>query len=241
MPNAALRTALVTGANRGIGLGIATALAEAGLRVLLGARDRALGEEAAAALRETLRSAGGDVRACALDVASTDSIDACCDALAAEGVHVDVLVNNAAIMEAQGGRALAEDLALLRRTLETNTIGAVHLMQRLAPLMRERGYGRIVNVSSDMGSLAHMHAGDLSYRVSKAALNAATRVFADELRGTGVLVNCLNPGWVRTRMGGAGASRSLAEGADTAVWLAMLGPEDTTTGGFFQSRKPLEW
>lgn len=240
MPLGSTRTALVTGANRGIGLGIATALSQAGLRVLLAARDRERGEAAAAALR----AAGGDVRVIALDVANTASIDACCDALAAEGVqssHVDVLVNNAAIMEAQGGCALAEDLGLLRRTLETNTIGAVHLMQRLAPPMRERGYGRIVNVSSDMGSLEHMHARDLSYRVSKAALNAATRVFADELRGTGVLVNCLNPGWVRTRMGGAGATRSLAEGADTAVWLAMLPDGDTTTGGFFQSRKPLAW
>jgi NAD(P)-dependent dehydrogenase (short-subunit alcohol dehydrogenase family) len=237
MPNAALRTALVTGANRGIGLGIATALAGAGLRVLLGARDREHGEAAAGPLRAT----GGDVSVIVLDVTDTASIDACCDALAADGVHVDVLVNNAAIMEAQGGRALVEDLGLLRRTLETNTIGAVHLMQRLAPPMRERGYGRIVNVSSDMGSLEHMHAGDLSYRVSKAALNAATRVLADELRGTGVLVNCLNPGWVRTRMGGAGASRTLAEGADTAVWLAMLPDGDTTTGGFFQDRKPLAW
>ena len=236
MPLGSIRTALVTGANRGIGLGIATALAQAGLRVLLGARDRALGEAAAG----PLRAAGGDVRVLALDVASTASIDTCCDALAADGVHVDVLVNNAAIMEAQGGRALAEDLGLLRRTLETNTIGAVHLMQRLAPGMRERGYGRIVNVSSDMGSLEHMHAGDLSYRVSKAALNAATRVFADELRGTGVLVNCLNPGWVRTQMGGTGATRSLAEGADTAVWLAML-PDDGPTGGFFQDHKPLAW
>ena len=230
------RTALVTGANRGIGLGIARALAEAGLRVLLGARDGARGEAAAA----QLRGDGRDVRAVVLDVASSASIDACCDALAAQGVTVDVLVNNAAIMEAQGGRAMAEALPLLRRTLETNTIGAVHLMQRLAPLMRARGYGRIVNVSSDMGSLALMHAGDLSYRVSKAALNAATRVFADELTGTGVLVNCLNPGWVRTTMGGPGASRTPAEGADTAVWLALL-PDDGPSGGFFQDRSALAW
>lgn len=231
------RTALVTGGNRGVGLGIARGLAALGLHVRLGARDAKLGEAAAA----ELRGEGLDVQAIELDVTDEASIAACCDALASAGVHIDVLINNAAIMEAQGGRALEEPIERLRRTLETNTVGAIALMQRLAPAMRERGYGRIVNVSSDMGSLAHMHSGDLSYRVSKAALNAATRVFADELRGSGVLVNCLNPGWVRTRMGGAHATRTLEQGADTAVWLATLPAGSDITGGFFQDRKPLAW
>ena len=124
--------------------------------------------------------------------------------------------------------------------MRTNLYGPMLLVQALAPLMRARGYGRIVNVSSGSGQLSSMGTGELSYRMSKTALNALTRVLANELKGDGILVNAMCPGWVKTDMGGPHAKCSLAEGADTATWLATL-PAKGPTGGFFRDRKPIPW
>ena len=122
--------------------------------------------------------------------------------------------------------------------LATNLIGPFLLCQTLIPLMQ--GRGRVVNVSSGMGQLSEMGGGFPAYRMSKAGLNALTRIFARELEGTGVKVNAVCPGWVRTDMGGAGAARSVEEGVATTVWLATL-PDDGPSGGLFRDRKPIPW
>lgn len=222
------RTALVTGANRGIGLEIAHQLAALGHRVLLGARDPAKGEAAAASIE-------GEVAAVALDVARDESVHAAARAHPA----IDILVNNAAVYLDRGVDPLALDPAILRLTLEVNTIGAFRCAAAWGPGMRERGWGRIVNVSSLMGQLAEMGGGSLAYRLSKTGLSTLTRVLAAEL-GPAVKVNAMSPGWVRTEMGGPDAPRSAAEGADTAVWLATL-PEDGPSGGFFKDRAVIAW
>jgi NAD(P)-dependent dehydrogenase (short-subunit alcohol dehydrogenase family) len=124
--------------------------------------------------------------------------------------------------------------------LETNLWGAWRLTQAVLPLLRKSPHGRIVNVSSGLGQLDEMGGGVPGYRLSKVGLNALTRMLADELAPDGILVNSMCPGWVRTDMGGRGAPRSLAEGADTAIWLATL-PDDGPTGGFFRDRRPIPW
>ena len=128
----------------------------------------------------------------------------------------------------------------LRTTMAVNPEGPFFLMQAIVPLMRKRGYGRIVNVSSGSGQLSDMGGHEASYRISKTALNAATCIFAAETKGAGILVNAICPGWVKTDMGGAGATRSVEEGADTAVWLAPL-PKSGPTGGYFRDRKQIPW
>jgi NAD(P)-dependent dehydrogenase (short-subunit alcohol dehydrogenase family) len=226
-----VRTALVTGANRGIGLAVAHGLGERGFRVLAGARDPRRGEEAVRALR----AAGHDARAVVLDV--TDEATVAAAVAAAEG-RLDVLVNNAGIYP--GGRASKLDLAVAEEAWQINALGAWRVAEAVIPLMRAAGWGRIANVSSQAGSLATMDASMPAYNVSKAALNAMTRVLAADLRGTGVLVNAVCPGWVRTDMGGPGASRSLEEGAASVLWAVDLG-DGGPTGGFFRDGRPLPW
>jgi len=217
------RTALVTGANRGIGLAIASGLLDAGLEVFIAARDPAAAAEAARPL---------GARHVQLDVRDPDSITAAVQACG----DVDVLVNNAGVL--RSGRLLdnptgfAESLAVMVE-------GPYRLIRAVAPGMAVRGYGRIVNVSSGWGSFAEGIGGPSGYGVAKAALNALTVAVAQELPGT-VLVNAMCPGWVRTRMGGAGATRSPQQGADTAVWLSTL-PEGGPSGSFFRDRRPIPW
>ena len=234
--NADGRIALVSGANRGIGLEVARRLAGRGVRVVLGSRDEARGEEAAGRLAaEGLET----VEAAQLDVTDDTSVDRLADRVGGRHGHLDVLVNNAGV----GGRwqpAAKADLDEVRHTLETNLLGPWRLARALVPLLRGSGHGRIVNVSSGMGQLADMRGGAGAYRVSKAGLNALTRVLSAELRDAGILVNAVCPGWVRTDMGGSSATRSVAEGADTVVWLATL-PDDGPTGGFFRDREPIPW
>ena len=230
------KVAIVTGGNRGIGLEIGRQLARRGLHVLLAARDRSRGEEAAALLRDE----GGDVAFHRLDVTDQTSIRRLVKVVADHLGRADVLVNNAAIYVDRGLSAVEVDLALVRQTMETNFYGPLRLCRLFVPLMQRHGYGRVVNVSSRMGSLHHMGGRALAYRASKTALNALTRVLAAELQGTNVLVNSVDPGWVRTEMGGTHAARSVEEGADTAVWLATL-PNDGPTGGFFRDRRPVQW
>ena len=234
------RLALVTGANRGIGLEIVRQLAGCGVKTVLTARDAGKGLAAATCLRAD----GLDVVAAQLDVASGDSISNAVYAIEREHGPIDILINNAAILidEPNGFDASVLDLRreILRRTFETNLEGPLHLIQAVAPGMRARGYGRIVNISSTAGQMAGMSAGFPAYRMSKAALNALTGIVAGEISEPDVKVNAMCPGWVRTDMGGPGADRSIEEGADTAIWLATL-PASGPSGGFFQDRKPIPW
>jgi NAD(P)-dependent dehydrogenase (short-subunit alcohol dehydrogenase family) len=177
----------------------------------------------------------GDVLLRQLDVTDTESIGR----LAAELERVDVLVNNAAILYDTWNRAATVDLDVVREAMETNLYGAWAMSQALLPQLRRSGHGRIVNVSSEGGSLASMGGGTPAYGVSKAALNAFTRTLAGELRGDGILVNAVCPGWVATDMGGPGG-RPVEQGAASVVWAALL-PDDGPTGGFFRDGEPVPW
>jgi len=223
-------TALVTGANRGIGLEVSRQLAQAGMRVLLGARDRAKGEAAA----QALAGEGLGVEAVVLDVTDPAGVEALGSRLTA----VDVLVNNAGIDYDTDQTALSSDLNRVRTIFETNVFGAWMIAQAVGPGMRSRGWGRIVNVSSGAGSLSTMGRDPPGYSASKAALNALTRLLAAELAGSGVLVNSVCPGWVATDMGGGG--RPVRDGAAGVVWAATLA-DDGPTGGFFRDGRPLAW
>jgi NAD(P)-dependent dehydrogenase (short-subunit alcohol dehydrogenase family) len=229
------RNALVTGANRGIGFEAARQLARAGLDVVLTARDRDAGEAAG----ERLRGDGVDVRFQQLDVSSTESVEKCARRLEDAGVDVDVLINNAGVL--RSGGILDVDDDLVRETLEVNLLGPLRAARVFMPGMMERGYGRVVNVSSGAGSITEAGAYTPAYAISKAALNMLTRQLAFAAEGHGDLkVNAMCPGWVRTDMGTRAAPRSPAEGADTIVWLATL-PADGPTNGFFRDRRPAAW
>ena len=227
------RTALVTGGNRGIGREVCAELARLGMRIVLTARDPQAGEQAAA----EIRGSGGDVLFEAMDVGDDASVAACARRLGAARVAVDVLVNNAAIYP--GDRLLGSARDALRESMEINFFGAARTCRAFLPGMSARGYGRVVNVSSGSGSFAEGLPGPPAYSVSKAALNALTVKLAAEASGD-VKVNAACPGWVRTRMGGRNASRSVEEGADTIVWLATL-PARGPNGGFFRDRKRVPW
>lgn len=238
--NDARRIAVVTGANRGIGLATAKGLAEKGFTVVMTARDPRRGEEA----RTRLISAGLEAVLRKLDVTRSEDTQALARWLQEQYGHVDVLINNAGIMNESRSAAperssdpLQVSATSMMEHFNVNTLGAVRLIQALAPLMGDDA--RIVNVSSGLGQLSDMGGGHLGYRLSKAALNAATRVFASELGGCGVKVYSMCPGWVKTRIGGDSAPRSPEEGADTAVWLATAKPAPEP--GFYRNRKPIDW
>lgn len=233
--------AVVTGANRGLGLETCRQLARRGISVILTSRARDRGEAAAA----QLRSEGLEVRFQVLDVTDAAAVRALSTYLQSEFGRLDILVNNAGIFTdpydpADPGPASVfnADLDTIRRALETNTFGALRLAQALIPLMN--GRGNVVNVSSGMGQLSDMNGCCPGYRLSKTALNAVTRILADELRDTAIKVNSVCPGWVKTDMGGAGAERSVQEGAAGIVWAACL-PVDGPSGGFFRDGKPIPW
>jgi NAD(P)-dependent dehydrogenase (short-subunit alcohol dehydrogenase family) len=229
--------AVVTGANRGIGLEVCRQLAEEGFTALLGSRDQRKGERAAAALRD--RAPGLQVHALTLDVADDASVAAAARAVGERLGRCDALVNNAAIEYDTDQRAATADLGRVRSAVETNLLGAWRTVQALLGLLRRAPHPRVVNVSSQAGSLASMGAGTPAYHVTKAALNALTVTLAAELRGDGVLVNAICPGWTATDMGGRGG-RPVGEGAASVVWGVLLG-DDGPTGGFFRDGRPLPW
>jgi NAD(P)-dependent dehydrogenase (short-subunit alcohol dehydrogenase family) len=228
------RVALVTGGNRGIGFAACRKLAGLGYTVLLASRDRMRGVRAAEQLQQL-----GSVLPVTLDVAAPDAGDTLRRVIAANGGRLDALINNAAILIDENRRILDADFGDLQRTLETNVYGRSG-WQAAIPIMRKQGYGRIVNVSSEMGQLAGMGDDSPAYRLSKTGLNSVTTMLAAATRSDNILVNSCCPGWVRTDMGGLQASLTPEEGADTPVWLATL-PDGGPTGGFFQSRRAIAW
>lgn len=225
--------ALVTGANRGIGLEVVSRLARRGGTVVLGSRDPSKGEAAA---REIEGEARG-VLARSLDVTEQSSIDALAEELEDAHGRIDVLVNNAAIHYDTYQNAATADLGVVSEALETNLLGAWRMCLAFLPLLRASEHPRIVNVSSGAGSLTGMTGGAPAYKVSKAALNSLTLMLADELRRDRVLVNAVCPGWVATDMGGSGG-RSVADGAAGILWAIDL-PDDGPTGGFFRDGRPV--
>lgn len=222
------RTVLVTGGNRGIGLAVARALAGKNYAVILTSRTLANAQAAAA----KIPNARGEE----LDVADPDSIAA----LHARVPDIDVLVNNAAVALDEHLSVLDVGRDVVQTTMQTNFRGPLLLAQAYLPGMLQRGWGRIVNVSSGAGQLSTMRDYAPSYSMSKSALNALTRQLAAATDGRGVLVNSVCPGWVRTDMGGPNATRSVEEGADGIVWAAML-PDGGPSGEFFRDRKRIPW
>jgi len=242
VPPPAARVALVTGGNRGIGRKIARQLSRMGMTVLIGCRDPEKGEAAA----EELAREGAPVRPEVLDVASRSSVDALMERVKATYGRLDVLVNNAAVLLDRGVPVLEVEEGVVRQTLETNFFGPLRLIQAAVPLMRKHRYGRIVNVSSGLGTyqafelLPELKGQSGAYRLSKSLLNYLTCLAAKEVDGRDIKINAVCPGSVRTDMGGPDAPLSAEEGADTAVWLATV-DADGPNGGFFRYREKAEW
>jgi NAD(P)-dependent dehydrogenase (short-subunit alcohol dehydrogenase family) len=237
--------ALVTGANKGIGFETARQLAAEGITALLGARDKKRGLEAA----EALKKEGLDVQFLQLDVNDPASQDSAAKFIADKFGKLDILINNAGALRDFGVPASKGTAEQWRETFETNLFSLISLTQKLLPLIKKSDAGRIVNLSSILGSLTFNSAtnsdsGPMSattaYHASKAALNMFTVHLANELKDTPIKVNAAHPGWVKTDMGGEAAPLSVEEGAKTSIWLATL-PKDGPTGGFFHNGETLPW
>jgi NAD(P)-dependent dehydrogenase (short-subunit alcohol dehydrogenase family) len=240
------RIALITGANKGIGFETARQLGEKSITVLVGARDAAKGEAAA----EELRKEGIEARAIEIDVSKPESVKEAAEEVEREFGRLDILVNNAAVMKDETEKKPSEQsLATWRETFETNVLGLIATTQAFLPLLRKSDAGRIVNLSSILGSIEY-HATPGSpvyeskdtpaYSVSKSAVNAYTVQLAHELKDTKIKVNAAHPGWVKTEMGGEGATMEIEEGAQTSVALATLG-SDGPNGAYVHMGEPLPW
>ena len=231
------KIALVTGANRGIGYEICRQLARQEYQVILTSRSEEKGQMAA----QQLAQEGLTVATYPLEVTDLDSVAQLKKHIVAQYGRLDVLVNNAGVYQDENERITEVDTDTFRQTMDTNLYGPFYLMQAFVPLMEQHGYGRIVNLSSGYGALSALDSPTVgSYKLSKVSLNALTRLMASAVNPNKIKINAADPGWVRTDMGGAGANRSVVEGADTPVWLATL-PDDGPSGGFFYNRKPREW
>jgi len=230
------KTALITGANKGIGLETAKELARKGFHVFLTARDEKAGLQAA----ESVQKSGGKATFSRLDVSEPASIQNAAKEFRKAADHLDVLVNNAGIFQDHNKPLLETDIDTVHRTFDTNTLGPILVMQAFYPFLQKSGSARVINVSSGLGSLAEMGTYAPAYSISKTALNAVTRQFALLLKDQNITVNSVCPGWVRTDMGGPNATRSLEQGADTIVWLATEAPRNLS-GRFLRDRKTIEW
>lgn len=230
------RVALVSGGNRGLGLQVVRILADRGMRVVLGSRS----VESGRAGVELLGNLADRVTVRQLDVTDTPSVARLASWLGRRLGRCDVLVNNAAVLIDDDEHASTTDLEVVRCTLETNLLGTWRLTEAVVPLMSLCRYGRIVNVSSTLGSLASMRQSLPAYRVSKCAVNALTRILADELAEDGILVNACCPGPAHIESGNGNEPIRLSASADTPVWLATL-PDDGPTGGFYRGRVPIDW
>jgi NAD(P)-dependent dehydrogenase (short-subunit alcohol dehydrogenase family) len=229
------RIALVTGANRGIGLEIGKQLLVRDWTVIFSARNMAVGRPIVNDLRQTWKTAWF----VQLSVTEQDSIAYMADYVMSEHGRVDVLVNNAGVLLDEGSDSTNVDLDILRQTMETNVYGPLMVARALLPALRKSEDARVINLSSRMGQLSGMGGGYPAYRMSKTALNALSVIMSKDLAADGIKVNTISPGWVRTDMGGPSASKSLEEGADTAVWLAT--EKNIPSGKFFAERKEIDW
>ena len=237
------RVALITGANKGIGLEIARQLGKQNITVLIGARDESRGQEAA----NRLRDEGIDARFVRLDVADQATIGAAGALIEREFGKLDILVNNAAIF-IDNAPPSQLDIEVLRRTYDTNFFGAFAVLKAMMPLLKQSAAARIVNMSSGLGSLAQTgdpgyefaEANLLAYNSSKTALNALTVQFANELRGSPIKINSADPGYVATDMNNQSGYRTVEQGAKVVVRLATL-PADGPSGGFFDENGALPW
>jgi NAD(P)-dependent dehydrogenase (short-subunit alcohol dehydrogenase family) len=230
------KTVLITGANRGIGLETARQLAGRDFHVVIGARDEGAGRRAV----EGLRANGGKATFLPLDVSISDSIRSAAGECASHAGHLDVLINNAGIYPDQGVDVLNVSRGRLEQTFQTNTFGALEVTQAFLPYLRKSEAARVINVSSGYGQLEGLAPDVPAYCLSKLALSGVTILLSQALRADRIAVNSMCPGWVRTDMGGPNASRSVEEGADTAVWLAAEAPHDLT-GRFFRDRREIPW
>jgi NAD(P)-dependent dehydrogenase (short-subunit alcohol dehydrogenase family) len=226
-------TALVTGANKGIGLEVVRQLATRGWRVFLTGRSLA-------AVRKAASPLGSSVVPVPLDITSRISIEAAFSVVSQAVNHLDVLVNNAGILDHDEGSVFELHPQRLRRMFETNTIGPLLVSQTFLPLLRKSESGRIINVSSGAGQLSDIGTWAPAYSISKTALNGVTGQFAAALRDSNIAVNSICPGWVKTDMGGHEAPLTVEQGADTIVWLAAEAPQ-SMTGLFIRDRKPIPW
>lgn len=230
------KIAIVTGANRGIGFETCRQLSQKGILTILTSRNEADGKAAVA----SLINEGGDLIYHQLDVSDSGSIERLKAFVNDNFYQCDILVNNAGVFLDRSVSIFELSTLTLQDTLEINFLGALNMCREFLPMMQKSGYGRIVNVSSSMGSISNMGGGSAAYKLSKLSMNGMTRIMADEIKDGNIKINTMAPGWVRSDMGGANAPRSLAQGADTIIWLATL-PDDGPTGGFFEDRAPAAW
>lgn len=235
-PDNIQRIVLITGSNRGIGLETAHQLAKRGFHVVIAARYERTGQQTA----EAIQAQGGKATFLSLDVSSSESIRNAASQFASIADHLDVLINNAGIYPDKGLTIQTVSRDQMIQTFQTNTFGPVEVVQAFLPYLRQAAAARIINVSSGYGQLGGLSPDVPSYCLSKLALNGLTIMLADALKADRIAVNSMCPGWVRTDMGGPNATRSVEEGADTAVWLADEAPHELT-GRFFRSRKEIAW
>src|SRR3954463_5344602 len=230
------QVALVTGGNRGIGYELVKQLALKGFKVILASRDPDLGHEAAQKLKEL----DLDVSCVVMDVTNQESIHQAAISVNERYGRLDVLINNAGVYLEENKKLVAMDSSILEKTMATNFFGVYHVIRSFIPLMEKRGYGRIINVSSEYGAMSEMsYPGVGAYKLSKFALNGLTRLVAAEINGD-IKVNAVDPGWVSTDMGGPSAPRSPKQAAESILWLATIGP-DGPNGGFFRDGKRIDW
>lgn len=237
-----MKTVLITGANRGLGFEASKQLAKLGHFVYMGCRDQVKGEEAA----EKLKKLGLSVQAVKLDVNSNKDIRRFLDLLKKEEMTLDILINNAGVfLESDGptdkssASLFKVDPVIILKTIESNTMGPLKLIQSLVPLMIKQNSGRVINISSGMGQLNSMEGFWPGYRMSKTALNSITRILDSELGDYNIYTNSVCPGWVRTDMGGNSANLSVEEGVETIIWLATC--ENSPRGKFLQNKKEISW
>lgn len=229
-----MKVILVTGANRGIGKETVRQLAKAGHQTILTGRNAAQVAEA----QKQLASEGITADAQTIDIRDAASVAKLVAYVGEKYGKLDVLVNNAGVFldGKDKARSTVQDI---RETFETNTVAPFQLIEAFRPLLKKSGDARIVNLSSGMGALGEMNGGTPAYRISKTALNAVTRIFANDLAGDNISVNSVCPGWVKTDMGGAGATREVEKGAETVVWLATA--DKVPSGKFLRDKKEIAW
>lgn len=242
--SAASKIALITGGNKGLGLETARQLGEMGAKVLIGSRDPAKGVKAS----DMLRAGGADARALKLDVLNPDDIKAAAETIGREYGRLDILINNAGVnyepLGSNSTRTVSEES--LRRSFDANFFAVVNVTRAMLPLLEKSPAGRIVNLSSILGSLTLQASANglgskgFAYDASKSALNAFTIHLADALKGTKIKVNSAHPGWVRTEMGTSVAPLEVKDGVKTQIQLALL-PDDGPTGGYFHLGEAIPW